>query len=211
MKGAEIDDVICVAERIWESANVQTLSPDKRYDAFAELMTEDVIGSHMVYEEDETVRKTLFKTIQDRIGSALKERYSSHYVSSGRREEKHRGISGNLFPATLMYHGYVGEKDGKIVTGKGAAYWDKLKTEQRNGAKKMFVTWRQREARGTETYTSMFLHCVVDFPSYWIRKKFLSPHRPQIAKHHKVEPNQKVRGKPDTDPVIIRLQRVSTK
>ena len=208
LKGAEIDDLILISERVWDSANVQELSSEKQYEKYAELMSEDMIGSHILIEED-TDDKSLFNTLEKKIGSALKHRYSSHYVSKVKRVEMHRGFDGNLFPTTLIYQGSVGIKDGKVVThNNGAAYWRNLPAGKKQRAKEMKMTWRQREAHDMSRIPSAIMHCLIDFPHYLWRKSYWSPDRPNIARHTMIDSSKRrLYGRPDTDPVILRLYR----
>ncbi len=198
MKGNEIADVLCVSERIWHSENVQS-APDK-YAAYVDLMQEDAIGSHLLFEE-EGYDTSLLNEIERKAGSPLEGRVSTHYGAVG--DQMHKHIRGNLFSETLMFTGVVGVKDdGTVVSrnGKGA-YWDKLSPEEQRGAKPMRVTWRQRESYPDgPDWTSWILHRTVDFLRYAFLKNVLKVPRPQVAKYTSVT---KGRGLPDNTPVII--------
>ncbi len=195
MKGAEIADVLCVSKRIWSSANVQ--GAEDKYAAYADLMEEDAIGSHLLFEEGGE-RPSLLAEIEAKAGSELERRVSTHYGKVG--DEIHKHIRGNLFSETLMFTGTIGIKeDGTVVTQHDkAAYWKEGK-----GVRAMRVTWRQRESYPDgPDWTSWTLHRTVDFLLYAFLKNVLKSPRPQVAKYTSVT---KGRGLPDNTPVIIRL------
>lgn len=195
MKGAEIHDLFSLSERIWNSANVQ-LSNDK-YQAYANLMEEDVIGSHLLIEEIPG-QPTLLDTIKGK--TQLETRQSTHYSNV---DEDQSHIRGNLFSETLMHAGSVGIKNRQVVLqNRKATYWKNLTEPNRSEAKEMHVTWRQRESYPDgPDWVSWILHRTLDFGLYVYLKNYGCPTRPQVAKYKSIK---KGRGVPDTNPVIIR-------
>lgn len=70
MKGHEIIDLFQVSQRIWNSKNVQQEAPEKRYEIYRDLMEEDTIGTHLLFEESET-EPSFLQTLQEKMGTDL--------------------------------------------------------------------------------------------------------------------------------------------
>lgn len=224
LKGAEICDLLSVSERIWDSGNVQDKATDARIGEYIRLMSEEFIGSHMLFEEAPG-QTTLINTIGARVGGVdeqnapykkisdhLEWRDSSHYVEKV-GDEKHLHIRGNCFSEMLMFRGDVGiQPNGKITLHeniekktKKAVYWKELSLEEQRNSIQMTATWRQKESYPDgPDWTSWTLHRTVDFLMYAFLKKVIKSERPQVAKYKLKDGS---RGLPDTNPIIIRQYR----
>ncbi len=212
LKGGEICKFFLIAKRIWRSTNVQENqdSYEKKYDAFKHLMEEYVIGSHMVFEESiegNKLKGVLALEILSHIGiepkkGRIQPRISSHYRHEGSR--KQHQIEGSMFPAWLFDHAHLGYDtlSEKIATRNGqATYYDHLCQDMKKKHEKRLFTWGQNENTPFNSSPLSFLKHTIDTLRYFALKHVCRSKRPQIAAYT----SKKIgRGKPDTDPVIVK-------
>lgn len=191
-----------ISKKIWYSSNVQDKDETERFAKYSELMAEFYSGSHMIFEEDQEEQfiPTLKATIQSKKGVGI--RVSSHYGKIG--EETHHDIQGQQLPEILFHEGTFAAKTEKnklkIIPGK---YLAKLTEKEKEDTQKIHAFWIQNERTPDGPgWLNWIKHRTLDFGHYYFLKKIIHSPRPQIANY--VGP--KGRGRPDTNPIFIRLQ-----